>query len=582
MKTANIKKFVGLFLAVCLLFGFLPQAAMAEEFGVYVCGVQVTTENANDVLSDGTVSYDSGTNTLTLNGANLSYEGHAINSANDLTIELVGNNTVSIEKNSSQIYASKALTIKGSGSLDVTGKTGTIFAGGLLTIDGATVTSTTLTEWYGGIESNTGIEIKNNANVEVKTDGGLGFQCLNGVGGINPYITISDSRVSLDVGDAWAMGAASDITITNSEIDAKSDGVVIGSDFGDIIISGGTVTAVSNGSESNAIYAADGIVSISNGADITAKTTSESSYPAIYGNDGVTISGSEVTAESAGDCGIFSPETVSITDGSEVTSEGYWQAVRGNNGVTISDSVVNAASSNDVAVYSPSDVTVTDSVVNAEGASGSNGILANGAASVSGSWISTSGDETYDTVNNSVIIKGDSGEVIGNAEVPSDVTLPEGTTLTVPEGATLTVPEGVTLTNNGTIANAGTVLVDGTLAGNEVTGSGAVTHTHSYGTEWKFNAVGHWHECSCGDKQDEAAHIDANGDKVCDVCGYELGSGEPENPVRPVYRDTVTIEVGGEKTESGNKNEENPSTGAQVIYAPILSALTIAAELIAK
>ena len=32
------------------------------------------------------------------------------------------------------------------------------------------------------------------------------------------------------------------------------------------------------------------------------------------------------------------------------------------------------------------------------------------------------------------------------------------------------------------------------------------THTHSYGTEWKYDDTNHWHECECHDKADTAAH----------------------------------------------------------------------------
>ena len=43
---------------------------------------------------------------------------------------------------------------------------------------------------------------------------------------------------------------------------------------------------------------------------------------------------------------------------------------------------------------------------------------------------------------------------------------------------------------------------------------------HSYKTEWSTDETNHWHECSvCGDKKDEAAHVDANKDHNCDVCG---------------------------------------------------------------
>ena len=57
-------------------------------------------------------------------------------------------------------------------------------------------------------------------------------------------------------------------------------------------------------------------------------------------------------------------------------------------------------------------------------------------------------------------------------------------------------------------------------------------HTHSYGTEWKYDGTNHWHECECGDKADTAAHSfqwvidkaatkEATGIKheKCTVCG---------------------------------------------------------------
>ena len=63
---------------------------------------------------------------------------------------------------------------------------------------------------------------------------------------------------------------------------------------------------------------------------------------------------------------------------------------------------------------------------------------------------------------------------------------------------------------------------------------------HTYGTEWKADKDSHWHECSCGDKADLAAHtpktVNAKetspsekgytGDTICEICGYEIAKGE--------------------------------------------------------
>lgn len=60
----------------------------------------------------------------------------------------------------------------------------------------------------------------------------------------------------------------------------------------------------------------------------------------------------------------------------------------------------------------------------------------------------------------------------------------------------------------------------------------AASHTHSYGTDFKYDGTSHWHECACGDKIAEAAHtfewredkaaaVTENGLKheECSVCG---------------------------------------------------------------
>lgn len=63
---------------------------------------------------------------------------------------------------------------------------------------------------------------------------------------------------------------------------------------------------------------------------------------------------------------------------------------------------------------------------------------------------------------------------------------------------------------------------------------------HSYGTDWKSNVTNHWHECTCGRKSGEAAHIASDWiidktatttekgskHKECTVCGYILDTVE--------------------------------------------------------
>ena len=75
-----------------------------------------------------------------------------------------------------------------------------------------------------------------------------------------------------------------------------------------------------------------------------------------------------------------------------------------------------------------------------------------------------------------------------------------------------------------------------------ITDMGEVTvHTHSFGTGWKSDESSHWHECSCGEKVDIAAHsYDNDQDAECNICGYER---QITPPVSQEY--TVTFDANG-------------------------------------
>ena len=72
----------------------------------------------------------------------------------------------------------------------------------------------------------------------------------------------------------------------------------------------------------------------------------------------------------------------------------------------------------------------------------------------------------------------------------------------------------------------------------KITATGS-THTHSYGTDWKYDDTNHWHECECGDKADIAAHsasewiVDTADDtkhyKECSVCGHKIVANHVES-----------------------------------------------------
>ena len=101
-----------------------------------------------------------------------------------------------------------------------------------------------------------------------------------------------------------------------------------------------------------------------------------------------------------------------------------------------------------------------------------------------------------------------------------------------------------------------------TMTTETIPATGGGEHTHSYGSEWKSDADKHWHECSCGDKTDVAAHSfkwvvdkEATATKKgskheeCKVCGYQ--------------RPAVEIPATGSTTKPTDPTGSNPNTGAE-------------------
>ena len=82
--------------SVLIVLLLIPLWAWAEDYPLEVAGILVTSDNAGNVfegdqLNDGKVSYDSGTNTLTLDGVVFEKNGSIVyTGATDLTIALNG------------------------------------------------------------------------------------------------------------------------------------------------------------------------------------------------------------------------------------------------------------------------------------------------------------------------------------------------------------------------------------------------------------------------------------------------------------------------------------------------------------
>lgn len=129
----------------------------------------------------------------------------------------------------------------------------------------------------------------------------------------------------------------------------------------------------------------------------------------------------------------------------------------------------------------------------------------------------------------------------------------------------------VVLEGNVTLADATKATTTFTMPGNavkiEATYKDAPpSHTHSYGTDWKYDDTNHWHECDCGEKSDLSAHsfvekIDKAATKTqsglkheeCKICGFK--------------KDAVIIPVIAEDTtkDQNTKPSEEKTTDTPVV-----------------
>lgn len=152
----------------------------------------------------------------------------------------------------------------------------------------------------------------------------------------------------------------------------------------------------------------------------------------------------------------------------------------------------------------------------------------------------------------------------------------------------------VVLEGNVTLADATKATTTFTMPGNavkiEATYKDAPpAHTHSYGTEWKYDGTNHWHECACGDKADTAAHSfqwvidkaatkEATGIKheECTVCGAKRSENTVIDKL-PDGGNTGNTGSGDNNTNKPGKDDstKSPQTGDSSNLIGWLAALFV-------
>ncbi len=289
-------------LALGMAFASEPQTGEEEDLSLYVFGVEVTEENASDVMGNGKVSYDFNTKTLTIDsvtweatsGNNMD---SAIDSEDDLTIVIKG--AVSITADDG-INCEGNLVVKGydenaSLAIKAVDGNGIIFCEekNNCTLEGLEIS---VVSYHEGIASSDGVR---NPGSLIITECKITLDNLKEryeYGGIYNFedVTILDSTVKIVSLDDAGINIDGILFMSNSEVDIES---------------------------------ADGISA-----------------------ENVEITDSEVKITSDDDAGICTEKKITIQD-SKVTVEAYASALKCPFGLDISGSEVNLTSSGGNGIY---------------------------------------------------------------------------------------------------------------------------------------------------------------------------------------------------------------------------------------
>lgn len=329
------------------------------EYGLFVGDdVEVTSENAADVLGDGSVSYDPDSQTLTLEDATIvgtgtsdhhaAIERVAYDGPDSLTIELVGTSSCGSIVIGGNADDPCPLTIAGEGSLTVfeTTPAGAISVQGDITVDGATLT---VTAAGNGIQANSSsIAIKNGAKVDASATGDNGYMALSAGGDVE--VTGAGTRLVASTADAdghYAVIAHNGTVTIGEGAYVEAHGVVQSEQ--QLTVKGkGTVLQAEGTASGKTAVNCQASISVEDGAQV--KATGR-----FYGKNGISVADSSLTVNSIGnDYAIDARGPIAVSNSTlnatceETVAVYIWE---GDGALTLTDSTVTVTSSNSFALY---------------------------------------------------------------------------------------------------------------------------------------------------------------------------------------------------------------------------------------
>ena len=293
----KIKRWISVLLCMLLCVGMIPTTELAASpITLYVNGTNILNEADNTVAcGEGTAVYDKATNTLTLTNATIEgdFDGSAaIYSHGDVTIRLVGTNTITSGYFGVIAQNNGVLTIGGSGTLIIASDNDCLRATdiviGIVGEDDAPVIKATARQDNTGLYAVKTLTIQNDADVTVNSNG-----------------TAICSEKGIQIVDSSVFATA------------NGDGVNTIASYGDISINNSEVEAKGTSSTAYPALFADGDISIDNQSKLTAESAG---MRGIYTENSMTVTDSTVTASGATDEGIIVVDTFSINNSKVIAS----------------------------------------------------------------------------------------------------------------------------------------------------------------------------------------------------------------------------------------------------------------------
>ena len=448
---------------------------ISSDYGVKVAGIWVTSENKDDILGDGTVSYDVENRKLTLNNAHISSMTHDAKAVIGLiyfsqrvlsggtaevaTLELKGNNIIDVKESDKETWGTYITSVD---DLVITG-------GGSLTV-----------------ENNRSDTLASSNQSLVFDDVAIKYDMEDDGDENNPFSAISGSNIEIRNKAKLNFGKGSirieniygNFSISDSELTCE----------GQIGAQKCSITDYSVLKTTNRIVA-DKAVEIRD-SEVELKTKDKWGFLVEYltGDERATfdIVNSKVTI----DAGIY-PFYFLKCD------------------LNIKNSILKADNSD---FYSIKSQEAGDSVT------------------IENSWVDLGGkiETPQKNISNSVVIENKNGKVTGNAVVSENVEIKKDCWFQIKKPSTLTISKGYTLTVNGTVDSYCTGL-KGKVAGN------IPDYTHEKWSQIVNDKKYHWVECTdCGIKADKESHrygawkiyrnasVGVTGEREhsCKICNY--------------------------------------------------------------